>query len=111
MNTHQTLIVARADRNSLGQIGTIFSKSDAGELPRSLGVRERTLFHFHDLYFHLIRSDKPIPSLLASMNNNLLFQDISQSLSTLVHPYSEDWESPRDAVAQEFYRWSASPTG
>ncbi|MGC1285305.1 MAG: TcmI family type II polyketide cyclase, partial [Streptosporangiaceae bacterium] len=52
----RTLIVARMGQGSEDAVKSIFTESDAGELPRMLGVRERRLYRFHDLYFHSIES-------------------------------------------------------
>ena len=105
MPTTQTLIVARADRSSLGQIGAIFAESDKTGLPSLIGVTERSLFHFHDLYFHLVTSESPLQAAIGNAKTHPSWIDINQRLSRLVTPYSPDWQSPRDAMAQRFYHW------
>lgn len=104
---HRTLIVARADRRSLAEIGRIFADSDATGLPYRLGVRGRSLFHFHDLYFHLIETDAPLLGPLEQLRADADFRSVNQQLSAFVTPYSDGWRGPADAMANEFYRWQA----
>jgi cyclase len=105
---HRTLIVARADRRSLAEIGKIFAESDATDLPHRLGVRGRSLFHFHDLYFHLIETGAPLLGPLERSRNDAEFRRVNEQLAAFVTPYSEGWRGPADAMANEFYRWNAT---
>ncbi|MCU1686716.1 MAG: Tetracenomycin cyclase [Amycolatopsis sp.] len=104
---HRTLIVARADRRSLADIGRIFAESDDTGLPHRLGVRRRSLFHFRELYFHLIDADAPVLGPLEQMRDDPDFRSVNERLARFVTPYSPEWRSPGDAMANEFYTWSS----
>ncbi|MFI5782586.1 TcmI family type II polyketide cyclase [Nocardia sp. NPDC051570] len=104
---HRTLIVARADRRSLADIGRIFADSDNTGLPHRLGVRRRSLFYYRDLYFHLIDADSPVLGPLEQMRDDPDFRSVNERLSAFVTPYSPEWRGPGDAMAKEFYSWSA----
>jgi len=104
---HRTLIVARADRRSLAEIGRIFADSDASDLPHRLGVRKRSLFHFRDLYFHLIETDAPLLGPLEQLRDDSEFRRVNERLAAFVTPYSSEWQGPADAIANEFYSWCA----
>ncbi len=102
----RTLIVARMRQGSEEPIRNIFAESDMGELPRMLGVRERRLYRFHDLYFHSIDSDEDLALPLAEVREHPLFADINMKLSEHVTAYDPaTWRSPSDAMAREFYLW------
>jgi cyclase len=104
----RTLIVARMRQGSEEAIRNIFADSDTGELPRMLGVRERRLYRFHDLYFHSIESDEDLALPLAEVREHPLFADINKKLSAHVTAYDPaTWRSPSDAMAREFYLWQA----
>jgi len=102
---HKTLIVARLEATNTGQVAELFAESDRGELPRLAGVSERTLFAFHDLYFHLIESEHDLTPGLRRVSAHPLFADISAKLSAYVRPYHPDWQEAKDAIATPFYHW------
>ncbi|HZN74632.1 MAG TPA: TcmI family type II polyketide cyclase [Micromonosporaceae bacterium] len=104
---HRTLIVARMKPGRAEQVADAFTASDRTELPQLLGVSARTLFSFHDLYFHLIESKVDLRPGLAEVRKHPLFTDINMRLAEHIDPYDPDWRGPQDAMAQEFYRWSA----
>jgi cyclase len=104
----RTLIVARMRHGSEDAVKHIFAESDLGELPRMLGVRERRLYRFHDLYFHSIESNEDLALPLAGLREHPLFADINKKLSAHVTAYDPaTWRSPSDAMAREFYLWRA----
>jgi cyclase len=100
------LIVARIEPGHTADIAAAFTESDRTELPRLLGVTQRSLFSFHDLYFHLIESDRDLRPALAGVRDHPLFQDVNTRLAAHVTPYDPGWRRPEDAMAHEFYRWS-----
>jgi cyclase len=102
---HHTLIVARLDPADTGRVAEVFAESDRGELPKLVGVSGRTLFSFHDLYFHLIESERPPGPGLHSVSAHPLFTGITATLSSYVRPYDPGWREPRDAMATPFYHW------
>jgi cyclase len=103
---HRTLIVARLTPGRAADVAKAFAESDRTELPRLVGVAGRSLFSFHDLYFHLIESERDPRPDLAQVRDHPLFVGINQKLAPHISAYSPDWRGPEDAMAQEFYRWS-----
>jgi cyclase len=104
---HRTLIVARLDPGPAEAIADIFAESDATELPRLIGVSRRTLFRFHDLYFHLVEADDDITPDLYKAREHPLYKDINKRLADHVRPYDPNWKEPKDAMAEPFYTWTA----
>lgn len=105
---HRTLIVARMDQGETEAVARIFADSDARELPRMIGVSRRTLFRFHDLYFHLVEADKDISPSLDKARSHPLYGDINERLSHHIRPYDPKWREPKDAMATPFYVWEAN---
>jgi cyclase len=104
---HQTLIVARMEPAEAPAVAQIFADSDATELPRMIGVSRRTLFRFHDLYFHLVESGDDISPDLYKARSHPLYTDINQRLAMHIRPYDPNWREPKDAMAAPFYNWMA----
>ncbi|AUS77412.1 TcmI family type II polyketide cyclase [Actinoalloteichus sp. AHMU CJ021] len=102
-----SLIVARLRTDDTSQIADAFAASDATELPHMVGVARRTLFTFHDLYFHLILAEQDIWPALYRARQTPLYQRVNTDLSSLVSAYDPNWKEPKDAVAQPFYTWTA----
>ncbi|ANZ20229.1 TcmI family type II polyketide cyclase [Streptomyces noursei] len=109
---HHALIVARMKPGSAPDIAEVFASSDRTELPHLVGVNRRTLFQFGEVYLHLIESDVPPGPEIAKAHQHPEFQAISKRLSAYVSAYDpETWRSPKDAMAQEFYRWERDRAG
>lgn len=106
-NPHRTLIVARMDAANAPAIADAFGRSDKTELPHQIGVTRRTLFSFHDLYFHLVEADEDIAARLYRVRETPLYQELNTELAKLVSPYDPGWREPKDAMAQPFYTWHA----
>ncbi|WFE29231.1 TcmI family type II polyketide cyclase [Solwaraspora sp. WMMD791] len=102
---HRTLIVARLQPGHADRVAEVFGESDRTELPHLLGVRSRSLFTFHDLYFHLIDSDQDLGPGLARHRDHPLFTEVSDRLAAHISAYDPGWRGPADAMATEFYRW------
>ncbi|MEU8801147.1 MULTISPECIES: TcmI family type II polyketide cyclase [unclassified Spirillospora] len=105
---HRTLIVAHMDPAEAGDVARIFADSDASDLPRMIGVSRRTLFRFHDLYFHLVEADEDIAPNLYKARSHPLYGEINERLSHHIRPYDPNWKEPRDAMAEPFYVWDAN---
>ena len=103
---HRTLIVAKLKTDSPERIADVFAESDATDLPRMVGVSRRTLFNFHDLYFHLVETDEALKPQLTEVRRHPLFKQIDEGLSTYVKPYHPSWREPKDAMAATFYEWT-----
>ncbi|GDY31048.1 TcmI family type II polyketide cyclase [Gandjariella thermophila] len=104
---HRTLIVARLRTTDPQRIADVFAASDATDLPHMVGVSRRTLFSFHDLYFHLVEADQDIAPNLYRARSHPLYQDINTKLARFVAPYDPGWKEPKDAMASPFYVWTA----
>jgi cyclase len=105
------VIVARIKPGAHAEVARIFAESDAGELPRLAGVRHRSLFAFGDVYIHLVEVERDFGAAVADVSEHPLFREISARLKPFVEPYDPaTWRSPKDAMAQEFYRWDAHTT-
>lgn len=103
-----TLIVARMKPGAEADVKRIFTESDAGELPHLVGVRERRLFRFHDLYLHYMASDADVRGPISELKGHELFVDVSERLTPHIAAYDpETWRGPQDAMAHEFYTWRA----
>ncbi|TRV78074.1 TcmI family type II polyketide cyclase [Streptomyces sp. 130] len=103
---HHALIVARMAPGSAPDIAKLFAASDNSELPHLVGVTRRKLFQFGDVYLHMIESERPPGPEIAKVTEHPEFRAISERLTAFVSPYDpETWRGPKDAMAQEFYRW------
>ncbi|MEV4113899.1 TcmI family type II polyketide cyclase [Nonomuraea sp. NPDC049695] len=103
----RTLIVARLQPGAAPEVARLFGKSDDGELPQVLGVRERRLFEYHGLYFHYVEFDGDATEAMARARGRADFDKLCADLDPYVRPYDPNtWRSPADARAGEFYSWS-----
>ena len=106
---HRTLIVARMKPGSAQEIADTFATSDRGELPGLIGVTGRSLFQFGDLYLHLVEAERPPGPEVAKMKDHPEFRGVSAALAPYIDAYDPvTWREPKDAMAQEFYRWQRS---
>jgi cyclase len=103
--SHHNLIVARLDGAHAARVAELFAESDRTELPDLVGVTRRTLFTFHDLYFHLVESDGEVGDRLDKVRTHPLFTQLNEALADYVEPYHPSWRGPRDALAVPFYEW------
>ncbi|GAA1262266.1 TcmI family type II polyketide cyclase [Kitasatospora nipponensis] len=103
---HRTLIVAKLQPGKVEDIAGIFGDSDSTDLPHLVGVSRRTLFRFHDLYFHLVEADQDITPNLYRARSHPLYEDINTRLAACVNPYDPNWKEPKDAMATPFYVWT-----
>jgi hypothetical protein len=102
----RALIVARTSEANIPQIAKLFAESDDSDLPTLLGVRHRSLFSYHDLYFHYVEFDGDHKAALAKAAGRDDFKELSVRLRPLVDPYDPSWRSPADALSAEFYTWT-----
>ena len=103
--TTRNLIVARLDPALTEPVARLFAESDESELPDLLGVTRRTLFTFHDLYFHLVEAEGELAPRLAEARAHPLFRSIDEGLAKYVTPFHPSWREPKDALAEPFYEW------
>lgn len=104
---HRTLIVAKMDHKDADAVGNLFAESDATDLPHMIGVKRRTLFRFHGLYFHLVEAEEPINKNLYKARSHPLYADINTKLAEYMTPYDPAWREPKDSMAEPFYVWQA----
>lgn len=103
----RTLIVARLDPTDREAVAGIFAESDATELPQMIGVKRRSLFAFHGLYFHLVEAEKAITPSLYRSRSHPLYEDINRKLAEFMTPYHPSWREPKDSMAEQFYSWES----
>lgn len=104
------LIVGRMSPKWESNVSDLFASFDASEMPQRMGTRQRELFTYHGLYFHLQRFDAGTEGSeqIVAARNDPLFVRISTDLRPFVLPFDPTtWRSPADAMAKPFYRWSA----
>lgn len=108
VRVNRVLIVARMAEEAADKVADIWRESDATDLPHLVGVRNRSLFQFHGLYFHLIESETPVGGRIENVRTHPLFDDVNTKLAEYVKAYDpETWRAPRDAMARQFYSWHA----
>ncbi|GIH09566.1 hypothetical protein Rhe02_76330 [Rhizocola hellebori] len=106
---NRTIIVARIQPDAERAVANVFAASDATSLPRDLGVRHRALYSLQDIYLHVIDFDEDPGVAMRKAVKLPGFRQISEELKPFIKPYDEQrWRTPQDAVANQFYRWSAT---
>ncbi|MFI6490855.1 TcmI family type II polyketide cyclase [Streptomyces sp. NPDC050564] len=104
---HSTLIVARMDPRSIGDVSRLFGTFDRTDMPERMGTVRRQLFSYQGLYFHLQDFESENGGeRIAEARSHPLFVGISEDLKAHIDAYDpETWRSPSDAIAQRFYHW------
>ncbi|HKS49986.1 MAG TPA: TcmI family type II polyketide cyclase [Amycolatopsis sp.] len=104
---NQTVIVARIKPGAEPDVARIFAESDAGTLPRQMGVTGRWLYSIDDVYLHVLeQTDAAFNDTMRKNHDLPAFHKIMEDLKPYISAYSpETWRGPVDAVAREFYRW------
>ncbi|MFJ3498507.1 TcmI family type II polyketide cyclase [Streptomyces sp. NPDC086091] len=107
---HSTLIVARMDPASSGDVAKLFGEFDTTEMPHLMGTRRRQLFSYRGLYFHLQDFDTDDGgSAIEEAKTHPAFVRISEDLKPFIGAYDPaTWRSPADAMATRFYHWGPS---
>lgn len=107
---HSTLIVARMEPGSSGDVAELFADFDATEMPHLMGTRRRQLFLYRGLYFHLQDFDTDNGGeLIEQVKAHPRFVRISDDLKPFIEAYDPaTWRSPADAMAKRFYNWEAA---
>lgn len=105
---NRAVIVARMRPGTEADIRRIFAQSDRTSLPHELGVVRRSLYAFGEVYLHLIDLVDDPGRSLSTATNLPAFRKIGTDLKPFIRPYyPATWRSPNDAMAREFYHWSA----
>jgi cyclase len=106
---HRSLIIARMTPGAENDVAGIFARSDATSMPYDIGVRQRQLFIFRDLYVHLVDFDREVGEAMARAQRLPAFREISRDLGVHISAYDPaTWSSPRDAMARCFYEWTSN---
>jgi polyketide synthesis cyclase len=106
---NRMIIVARIQPDAESAVADIFAHSDATTLPHEMGVERRSLYSLGDIYLHAIDFSLDPAEAMRRAPGLPEFNRISTELRPFIKPYDEaKWRSPQDAVAREFYRWSAT---
>jgi cyclase len=105
---NRTVIIARIAPGTEQAVADVFRRSDQTEMPHRIGVAERNLYVFHDLYAHIIDFTRPPAEAMRIAQSMDEFRRISDDLAGYISPYDPNWRTPADAVARPFYTWSAS---
>lgn len=106
---YRSIIVARIQPNAESAVAEVFANSDATSLPQELGVRRRSLYSLNDIYLHVVDFHQDPAETLRRAPDLPGFRQISTDLKPYIRAYDEEnWRTPQDAVAKEFYRWDAS---
>lgn len=107
--TSTSLIVARLRGVGTQDVSRLFAASDAGELPHALGVRQRRLYRYQDLYFHFVEFTGDSRDALGQAGARADFRRLSDELAEYIAPYDPlTWRGPADAMAREFYTYDAT---
>ncbi|MFC7550921.1 TcmI family type II polyketide cyclase [Plantactinospora sp. GCM10030261] len=101
------VVVSKLLPDSERELGGIFAKADATDLPEITGVRHRSLYQLGDLFVHLMETDAFDPARMAAARAHPSFREVEAALTRCTSPYLPTWQSPKDAMASRFYRWDA----
>ncbi|WP_395728603.1 TcmI family type II polyketide cyclase [Nakamurella sp.] len=105
---NRTLIVARIRPGAQEHVAEIFAQSDATSLPHEIGVSTRSLYTLNDVYIHVVEMRQDAEQALRGARSLPAFRRISADLDPYIRPYDPaSWRSPQDAIAHEFYSWTA----
>jgi cyclase len=106
---HNTLIVARMNDAHRTAVANLFTEFDASDMPHLMGTRNRQLFTYRGLYFHLQSFDTDDGAeRIEKAKSDPRFVRISDDLKPFVQAYDPaTWRSPADAMATRFYHWEA----
>ena len=105
---HQTMIIARMKPADADDVAAVFGRYDATSMPHEIGVRNRSLYTFHDIYVHLIDFDRPPAEAMRIAQSLPAFRAVSEDLKPYIEAYDPNWRSPQDAMARRFYHWTSS---
>lgn len=105
----RALLVMKMAEADAAEVAAVFADHDATHLPREIGAVSRTLFSYNGLYFHLVEAPDELEGDLMrriyEYRTHPLFAESSRRLKPLLAPCVDDWQSPYDSRATEFYRW------
>jgi len=104
-------MVRRMEPGDAPAVADIFAEHDLTDLPLTIGVKQRTLFRFQDLYLHLVQSDQEFLSRLRAAHEHPLFVDIDRRLAPFLKPYGSGLGTLLTSCAERFYSWSAGDSG
>lgn len=105
----RALMIRRWNPEDAQQIIRIFEQHDRDtDLPADLGVVSRTLYGFHDLYFHFVEGEDGFKDRLMAAVADSRFRVVDDQLAKLLTPYDPNLPSMAEAEAIPFYEWKRS---
>lgn len=100
---YRGVIIAQYKPGSEEQIVEAFQRSDATELPGSIGVKSRHVWVQGNIYVHFVEGQRSLPAVLKEYAQHPLFQDVKAELDQYVSLI--DPAAPPSA--REIYQWRA----
>lgn len=106
----RTLFVLKLKPGHADRVAALFAEHDRGDMPAEVGLTRRTLFQFHDLYFHLVEGPDDLLDRLGKARDRPDFRSINAELDAHLERYDPaTWRDLKDSMAKPFYTWSAGP--
>jgi cyclase len=102
------MIIAKMAPADADDVAAVFGRYDATSMPHEIGVVNRSLYTFHDIYVHLIDFDRPPSEAMRIAQSLPAFRAVSEDLKPYIEAYDPNWRSPQDAMARRFYHWTSS---
>jgi len=108
--TSRKLFVLKLKPGHAEEVAALFAEHDRGDMPAEVGLTRRTLFRFHDLYFHLAEGPEDLLERLGKARDRPDFRSIDTELDAHLERYDPaTWRDLKDSMATPFYTWSADP--
>ncbi|MFB7719008.1 TcmI family type II polyketide cyclase [Nocardia sp. NPDC056100] len=106
----RALFVRRMATAHIPDVTALFDAHDRTRLPGAIGVTRRTLFHFHDLYFHLVEADRDMVANVRTHRDDPRLRMLDSGLARYLAPYEASAPTMGDSQARVFYSWSPTAT-
>lgn len=97
------IIVGTYKPGSEDKIAEAFERSDATELPRTIGVTSRHVWTQGDIYVHFVEASASLPTILKEYIQHPLFADVKAELDQYVSLIYPDLPP----MAKQIYQWRA----
>jgi|HubBroStandDraft_3_1064219.scaffolds.fasta_scaffold357032_2 cyclase len=104
---YQALMIRRIAPQYIDSVADVFAEHDKTDLPRRIGVQQRTLFEFRGLYAHLVQADEDFVGRLYEARTDPLLQGVDARLREYLTPYEPGHPTMADSQARIFYNWTA----
>ncbi|MDA2812983.1 TcmI family type II polyketide cyclase [Nocardiopsis sp. RSe5-2] len=101
----RALMVRNMRTADADQVAAAFAEHDRSGFPERLGLRARTLFHYHGLYAHLLEADSDILPAVHGLREDPAFTEVDRRVAEYLTPYDPERPSMLEARAEPFYVW------